>query len=78
MEDITKELWAVIKELNLEAGNQVPLEKVAEKFLKETEYHPDDVVEAFEEMAKMGWLEEKGRGAVLTKAGFKADVETSD
>jgi|GEM_PF-4326424 len=75
MDDITKELWAVIKGFNLEAGNQLPLEKIADKFLKETEYHPDDVVEAFEEMAKLGWIEEKGAGAVLTKAGAKADIQ---
>lgn len=74
MDDITKELWAVIKSLNLEAGNQLPLQQIADKFLRETEYHPDDVVEAFEQMSDLGWIEEKGAGAILTKAGAKAKI----
>lgn len=70
MEELTRQLWAAIKALNLKGGDPLPLTQIAEKFLKDTEYHPDEVVEAFEELAAMGWLKEEGDGAILTQAGF--------
>ena len=73
MDQLVKELWAEIKALNLKAGDKLPLEQIADKFLKETEYHPDEVVEAFEEMVEMQWLEEKNDSAYMTETGIRAE-----